>query len=423
MNKKYYFYLFYIINILLTPFFIIILAIRIIKKKEIKSKIIERFGIATTSLKKDKNKPIWLHAASIGESMIALTIIEELRRIKPNISFLITTMSASSANLVNKNLPYNVIHQMIPLDHIFFINNFISYWKPALCILIEAEWWPCLIMRSSQYMPVVLLNARISDKSFAKWRIFAIFLRFLAKNLKEIAAQSSIDQEKFHILGIKANNYGNIKLSLPPLTLNHERLKPLQNILFDKIVILLSNSHKEDMLILFELVKKLKKIYGDKIYFINILRHPEKRNIAISLCQNLALKYSLSSLKLANKLDDIYIVDEFGINAVFYHLAEIVFIGGSFEQGGHSPIEPAHFNNAIITGPNMSNYKIIVNEMIKEKAIKQTKNSNELLEVLSDLISNQKERNVMQKNSFNFLNNSKHIMQNYLNLILNNLNN
>ena len=157
-------YLYHLITIILLPFYLLVLLWRIIRKKENAYRICERFGIATRS--RPEGTLIWLHAASVGESAIAITLIENITAISPNLNFLVTTGTIASSKVIASKLPINAIHQFLPIDNIFFIGKFLKYWQPKLGIFIEAEIWPGLLTEASKKFKLLLLNQGVEDNSW-----------------------------------------------------------------------------------------------------------------------------------------------------------------------------------------------------------------------------------------------------------------
>ena len=162
--------LYNLVNIILFPFYIILLLARLLKGKENFVSFKSRFGIYKTKPK--SSQLIWIHAASVGESMIAINLVNELKKIYQEVEFLVTTGTLSSANIVNKWLPAGVYHEFTPIDNFFIVRRFYKYWQPKLGIFIESDIWPTLVSSSAKKCKLLLLNARLSDKSFNKWQKF-----------------------------------------------------------------------------------------------------------------------------------------------------------------------------------------------------------------------------------------------------------
>ncbi len=423
-------YLYHILSFLLLPFYVLLLIFRIISGKEDIKRIGERFAIGHSSNKQNEVL-IWIHVASVGESFIAITLIENINESwqktiisEAPLKFLVTSGTISSAKILQQKLPKNSIHQFIPIDNIIFVRKFFKNWQPNLGIFIESELWPCLVNEGKKHCKLLLLNARISDKSFALWKKINYFFKLITDNFSQIIVQSETDFQKFAELKVtNIVNLGNIKFANKKLLVNENELSILSHHMTGKKIIVLASTHLEDELVLFDIIKPLKQQYPN-CYFILIPRHPERKNDIIKVCSQLDLSYSIKSeQKLPILDDDLYIIDKFGELGLFFSLAYISFIGGSFKNGGHNILEPAHFSNYIIFGPDISNYANIASELLENKAAIQIHNKNDLLDKMSYLLSESgiKEAKIYQYNALVFINKNQQILNDYLAVIENNL--
>ena len=409
-------YIYHILTFLLLPIYLVLLIIRVLKGKEEIKSISQRFG--STNKNRPQGTLIWIHAASVGESMVALTLIEGINSILPTVNILVTSGTISSASILKKKLPTNAIHQFLPLDNIIFVRKFLKSWQPILGIFIESELWPCLVIESSKVCKLLLFNARISDRSFKSWGKFKSFFQLIMSHFSEIIVQSSVDLEKFRQLGIsKAINLGNIKFSNKKLEVDQSKFSELLNHLIDKTIIVIASTHVEDEQVFFKIIKPIKALYP-ACYFILIPRHPERRNEINKMSQQLNLTVNFrSELDLPVLSDDLYIVDKLGEVGLFYNLAYISFVGGSFKRGGHNVLEPAHFGNLIVFGPDMSNFRTIASEMIESNAAIQIRNEDHLLETLKHLLTGNENVKVYQTNALEFIKKNQQILPNYLAII------
>ncbi|RTK92417.1 MAG: 3-deoxy-D-manno-octulosonic acid transferase [Rickettsiales bacterium] len=410
-------YLYNIINIIISPLYLLLLIIRIIKKKDNITSALQRIGFITRT-KPDGNL-IWLHAASIGESIAAMTLINALTEKYPNHHFLITTGTLSSAHILKKTLPSNAFHQFLPLDNIISVNIFLNHWKPEIAIFVESELWPCLINAAERKMNLLLVNARLSDATFMRWKNFPYLFKNIINKFDIVITQSKTDFEKYQQLGChKLINLGSLKFANERLPVNQSDLMSLQNLFKDKKIFVAASTHKEDEKIILMMIDNLKKQNID--YFpIIILRHPERRDEIVEICRKYSLKYSLrSESEIVNLENDLYIVDSFGELGLFFSLAHIVFIGGSFtfRHGGHNLLEPAHFNNIILLGPDMSNWQNITDAMLEYKAAVQVSNVDELTEKMKFFLKteNLKQGELYKQNALNYVNKHQQILDHYL---------
>ncbi len=399
------------------PIYFILLFIRLIRKKELISRVNERFGI--THYRRPEGALIWLHAASVGESMMALTLIEGLSKIDPSLNFLITSGTVSSSRIIRNKLPDSTIHQFLPIDNIIFVNKFLRHWQPTLGIFIESELWPCVIVQAAKICPLLLLNACLSDRSFKLWLKLHVFFQQLMKNFLAIAAQSDSNWQKFKQLGIStALHLGNIKFANKKLVVDNKEYSSLAKLLSNKKIIVLASTHLADEQVILKVIKPIKEQFPD-CYFILAPRHPERKSEISILCEELGLSFSFktkTSLPLLE--DDLYIVDKLGELGVLYDLAYASFIGGSFKQGGHNVLEPAHFGNLIIFGPNMSKTRDIAAAILTNKAAIQIKDEQQLLSALQYFLSHPEQAAIYGANALKFIADNQKILSAYLDLII-----
>jgi 3-deoxy-D-manno-octulosonic-acid transferase len=381
-------------------------------------RLFERFGITFEA--KPSQPLIWLHAASVGESSIALNLVENLSQLNLNLSFLITSGTLSSSEIIKSKLPPKTVHQFLPVDNIIFVKKFLKNWQPKLGIFIEAEIWPCLITEASKVCKLLLLNAHISDRSFRRWNFMKPFFQKIMLSFSEVMTQSNQDYNKYNILGVNnLNNIGNIKFANKKLPVCKEKLAILPVFLRNQKVIVFASTHESDEQVILNIIKPIKKLYKD-CYFILVLRHPNRCNEVAKRCANLNLTYSARSHNVEpNIKDDIYIVDTLGELGLFYSIAYISFVGGSFTRGGHNPIEPAHFGNLICFGPNMKNCYEIAKEMVDIKAAIQINDGCELQNLLQHFLSDIGilEAKAYSENAQIFVTQHQQIFKNYLTIV------
>ncbi len=373
--------------ILLLPFVILLMIFRIVTGKEDILRIRERVGLprVVRSLKHDI---IWIHAASVGESKIALTLAKYLPKSSPNYKILITTGTVTSAQIVRKSINSNIIHQYIPLDNYLSMWLFFKYWKPKIGILVECELWPNLLHIGSKTCNLILANARMSDKSFATWSKYKFAISPLLNKLKVILCQSNADHKKYIALGaensIVANN---LKYSGSKLEVDSHNLKALAKQIDGREVFLAASTHPGDEEIAIEAHINLRKKYNNLLTII-APRHTNRMGEIKKLAQDNNLSVSVrSSNDKITKQTDIYIADTMGELGVLFSVAKVTFMGGSFKQGGHNLIEPAYFGTIIIFGPNMSNCQEVADEFLENQAAFQINDTKELIEITNKIYS------------------------------------
>ncbi|MBN8512178.1 MAG: 3-deoxy-D-manno-octulosonic acid transferase [Rickettsiales bacterium] len=408
-------YIYNLLNIVFFPLYILLFFIRIFKKKDNWKSLKERLGFFTK--KRPQCPLIWLHAASVGESMIAITLVNAISNKHPGYQFLVTTATLSSANILDKSLPNNAIHHFVPLDNIFIVKKFLEYWQPSLGIFVESELWPCLVTSSAARFNILLVNARLSDNSYKNWQKMAWFFAFITDRFNKVLVQSDTDLEKYKHLGSKkAVKIGNLKFANKELKVDQEQLVVLKNKFNNKKLFVAASTHKEDEDVILKVIYKLKLENID--YFpIVILRHPERVEDVIAECNKMGMSVTSRKNDIFPDLNkDIFIVDTFGELGLFYSLAQIVFVGGSFKRGGHNLLEPAYFGKVILLGPDMSNFQNIADEMIKKEAAIQVKDINELEEKMKYFLSDQSTNiaTKLSQNALGYVENKEKVIENYL---------
>lgn len=336
----------------------IIIIYRIAKGKEDVKRVGEKFCIYS---KKKSNKKVWIHAASVGELMSIVPVIRKLEKNKKIKNILLSTSTTSSAKIFNKLKLKKTSHIYFPLDNNFIVKRFINYWQPGLAIFIDSEIWPNMF-RNLQIkdIPIIIMNARITKRSFNKWQIFPNFAKQVFGKIT-LALPQNLETLKYLKL-LKVRNIktaGNLKYY--DQKDNHDYSKKLlKNKFKDFKVWCAASTHFNEEILIGNLHKKLKK-KERKLITIIIPRHVSRTNEIKETLNKIELNCILhSSNEKIKKNTDIYLVDSYGETSKFYNLTNISFVGGSIiKHGGQNPLEPARLGNYIISGPNVKNFKEI----------------------------------------------------------------
>ncbi len=374
----------------LYPLLIIFLFYRKIIKKEHPSRFKEKiFKSYFNVVKKNDSKLIWFHAASIGEFKSILPIIKELNSCKRNLKFLITSTTLSSGNLAENELKKfsNVEHRYFPLDIPFLLDQFLSLWKPDNIFLVDSEIWPNLILNAKKFnIPIALINARLTSKSFKRWKafpstakkIFSVFDLFICSNL-----QTKKNLENLNLKNVFFK--GNIKLIGK---IENNKIKNInENILLKKRFWIAASIHADEFDFCLKTHMKLKERYKDIITVIAPRHIGKLKNI-----YKLTKKYNLNvqvleSDETITKDKEIIIINYFGFLQNYFKYAKSVFIGKSTvkrikDDSGQNPIEAAKLNCKIYHGPYVSNFKDIYNILENNNIAKKIKSFEELSESL-----------------------------------------
>ena len=337
-----------------SPFIIIF---RILRNKEDKHRFKEKFCF--TSKKRGTGKLIWFHGSSVGEILSAIPIIKRYDNDKSINKILITSSTLSSSKILEKIKFKKTIHQFYPIDHVFFSKKFLSYWKPDVAIFLESEIWPSMFkFIKNRNIPLILLNARITKKSFDRWNkirkfsysIFSLVDKAYSQNL-----ETNYYLKKLKVKNIKST--GNLKfIEHDSFETNQADKKLFSQFRKYKTFVAASTHNTEELFAAKTHILLKKKVKN--IITIIIPRHINRVNQIISQINELGLNAISRGSK--KKLDniDIYIVDTFGESKKFYKFATTVFLGGSIiKRGGQNPLEPARFGAKILHGPNIDNFK------------------------------------------------------------------
>ena len=375
---KFFTYLFY-------PFAPIYLYFRKLRKKEDPIRFKEK--LSKTNISRENGFLIWFHMASVGEAMSVLPIIEECIEEKKIDKILLTSITLSSGKILEKRFKLNkkVVHQFLPLDIPSLTKKFLEHWKPNLSIFIDSEIWPNLISQiSERKIPLLLINARITEKSFKRWKLVINFSKKIFEKF-DLCIASNKESEKFlKVLGAKnIKNYGNLKFSKTKKNsdnkLDNYFLKKIEN----RKVWCAASTHPTEEILCAESHLKIKKNYNNVLTII-IPRHIERaKKISLEL-SNLNLKVVFfSELDQMDEKTDILIIDSYGESLKFYDISKYVFVGKSLSKtliknSGQNPIEPARLGCKIFHGPNVSNFTEIYEYLETLGITKKINNSDEL---------------------------------------------
>ena len=387
--------MYFIYQLLLTLIILfspIIILFRIFKSKEDILRFKEKFCLF--SKKRNTGKLIWFHGSSVGELMSVLPILVKYDRDKSFDQILVTSSTLSSSKILQKYNFRKVVHQFFPIDHIFFSNIFLNYWKPSSAIFLESEIWPS-IYRSlkKRNIPLILLNARISKKTFKKWMKLKTFSRRIFKLISFAYPQNKETKRYLKKLGVKAINYiGNLKFYEDRRIVNKESDNKIKNQFKKHKICIAASTHANEEVFAAQTHILLKKKNKNLITII-IPRHVHRVDEINNELKKLNLKTTYHSEKAKNlKNIDIYIVDTFGESRRFYKIANTVFLGGSIiNKGGQNPIEPARYGAKILHGPNIDNFKEVYAFL---KVLKVSKEINSPIQFANEVIFKKKMQNV-----------------------------
>ncbi|MEW6642584.1 MAG: 3-deoxy-D-manno-octulosonic acid transferase [Pseudomonadota bacterium] len=323
--------------------------------KEEAARVGERRGFA--SVARPDGPLIWIHGASVGEVLAAAGLIERLRAL--NVRILLTSGTVTSASIVAKRFPADVIHQYVPLDAPRYVARFIEHWQPSLALFIESDLWPNLILaNAARRVPMVLINGRMSHRSFPRWQRAYATISALLGRFDLCLAQSQTDAERFAALGARdVVATGNLKLDVQAPPADQGKLDRLIAVTRGRPVIVAASTHAGEEEMIAEVHKRLARTFPSLLTVI-VPRHPARGEAIAHMAYSVGLhvaRRSQEELPLAQT--DIYVADTLGELGLFYRLSPIVFMGGSLiEHGGQNPIEAIKLGAAVLHGPHVFNF-------------------------------------------------------------------
>ncbi|MFM1816004.1 MAG: hypothetical protein RLZ98_2699 [Pseudomonadota bacterium] len=347
----------------------------------------ERLGVA------DRARPdgtlVWVHAASVGETNAVLPLIERLRERRPELRFLLTTGTVTSAALAEKRLHPDDTHQYVPLDAPRFVRRFVDHWRPDVAIFTESEIWPNLVFAcSARSVPLVLVNARMSSRSFDRWRRLKSQVRPLFACFDLILAQNEVLSRRFAELGApNVRAVGNLKLDAPPPPVSPAALAQLCQAVGGRPLFLAASTHADEEIVVGHAHRQIVQTVPHLLTII-APRHPERGTAIAEELKGLGLKVALRSAgDLPGEATDVYIADTIGELGTLYSMAPVAFIGGSMvRRGGQNPIEAVRHGTAVIMGPHWYNFSDACRTLLRHEGMIEVADAAALAEAASMLL-------------------------------------
>ncbi|MGB4864508.1 MAG: glycosyltransferase N-terminal domain-containing protein [Hyphomicrobium sp.] len=352
----------------------------------------ERLGFA--GRRRPVGKLIWVHAASVGETIAVLPLIDELLQADPSAHVLLTTGTTTSATLAARRLPERAFHQFVPLDVPQYCARFLDHWRPDLSIFTESDIWPNLVLAiAERAIPLALINARMSPRSMRRWRKNARIGRPLFSRFNVVLAQNSGVARTIKQLG--APNViiaGNLKIDAPPPPVDPAALTALEAATEGRPILLAASTHPgEESLVATAHAEIAKSIPA--LLTIIVPRHPDRgQALAAEMAGRGLATERRSQTPLPSRNAQVYIADTIGELGTFYALSSVALIGGSLvEHGGQNPIEAIRHGAVVLTGPHKHNFHEIYDELLAAKGATEVKSADELAAVVKRLLSDPSE--------------------------------
>ncbi|KAB2955777.1 MAG: 3-deoxy-D-manno-octulosonic acid transferase [Rhizobiaceae bacterium] len=357
------------------------------KGKEDRARRRERYGIA------DRERPagplVWIHAASVGETNAVSPLIN--RVLGFGINVVVTTGTVTSAEVCEKRFGERVIHQYVPLDLKPAVSNFLEHWQPDLAIIAESELWPMTILElGARRVPQVLVNGRLSDRSFRAWKRRAYLAEALFENLAHVIAQSDVDGERFSALGARPVTVsGNLKVDTDPPPVDERTFSRIRAEIGRRPTWAAVSTHDGEEQVAADIHRRLKSRHPDLLTII-VPRHPER-------CDVLAAQFAEAGFDVVRRSTgerirpgtDIFLGDTIGEMGLYLRLTEIAFVGRSLTaEGGQNPLEPAMLRTAVLAGVNVQNFRESYQRLIDAGGAKLVKDADMLAGAVNYLLNN-----------------------------------
>ena len=382
----------FLILIIISP---IIFLIRLVSGKEDPKRFLEKFCLYSKG--QNKNKTIWFHGASLGEISSIIPIIEVLEKNKKIKKILLTSSTTSSASIIKKYKFKKTTHVFFPIDTNYLTNRFIRYWKPQIALFVDSEIWPNMYKNLyKNKIPIILLNGRITKKSFLRWRRFPSFSKKIFSKISMAMPQNTETLKYLKTLGVKKIKIcGNLKYFGKSKKILDKNTKKLFR---NRLIFCAASTHYNEELFIGKMHKELRLKYNNLLTIL-IPRHINRSEAITNELENIDLKIiTRSSKKKISKNTDIYMIDTYGETSRFYGLSNITFLGGSLvPHGGQNPLEPARMGSYILHGPYTQNFKEIYILLSKLNVSSKINNIANMKMIAIKKIKYKQPRNVSQK--------------------------
>ena len=358
------------VTVLAWPLIRLIMWRRVKQGKEDGQRIGERFGRISTP--RPIGPIIWLHAASVGETVSILSLVERLLADFQLANVLITTVTRSSAEILEKNLSGKLFHQFMPIDRPGEINAFLDHWNPDVAIWVESELWPNLLTAvQGRGIPTFLVQGRISERSFRHWRFLRRLVRPLLEGFSRVLVQTPGDADRYRALGaVEPIVTGSLKYSSPPLKIDQIELAQINLRLRGRPCWVAASVHPGEFSLLCDAHVIIRRRFPNLLTIV-VPRHP----VAGASMERFSLNADIS-VAVRSRADEItdeteiYIGDSFGELGIFYEICPIAFVGGSLvPHGGQNPLEAIQLGCVVLLGPHMFNFSQIVSDLASEDAL------------------------------------------------------
>ena len=375
-----------------------------------------------------RDKPVWVHALSVGEVLSSVPLVTKLKERFKDKRIVFSASTKTGFEIANKLFKKNVdLIFFFPFDLLFSVKYIAGKIDPAIVIIVESDIWPNFLFEmKKRNVPVILINARLSNRSFKGYKRFSFISNKLFLSFAKICTQSIEDAKRFMLLGIPSNmisTTGNIKFDQPYDPVSEEEieiLKQSMNIQPFKKILIAGSTHEGEESILIDAFSRIRKDFADTVLIV-VPRNPERAKSVLKLCKSAG--FSSILMKDFENIDkdekfDVIIVDVIGILKRLYAIADVAFVGGSLVNlSGHNPLEPAAFSKPVIFGQYMSDFAYISQMLLDSGGAAQVKNTNSLYETIAGILSDSGKARNMGEKAFKVFNANKGAVEKTLKVI------
>ncbi len=404
-----------IYNTLIRVLYPVVIRSYIQKRIEIGKEDVKRFNerIGRPLKERPDGKLIWFHGASVGESVSMLPLINYLLETNPQAHIMVTTGTTTSADIMKKRLPERAFHQYLPIDNPSFAKRFLKHWQPDLVLWFESDFWPAMLSSiKKKNIPLILVNGRISNKSFKRWQQFDYISKELLSCFTFCLGQSEEDAYRLRVLGARDSTcLGNLKFAGLPIPVDEEKKEAISKQINGRPVWCISSTHSNEEA---QLAKHLSKLLESTPNLLTIIapRHPQRGTEIKTELEAMGYKTSLRSANESiTDETQIYIADTIGEVGIWYNLCPIVFIGGSLiPHGGQNFMEPSRIRDAVIVGPHMHNFTDAMQRAQKADAIIQVNSAEDVIDNVKLMLDNPELLEAKRSLAYNWANGEAKIL-------------
>lgn len=369
-------------------------ALRTSQGKEDRARSRERYGMAGRP--RPEGPLIWMHAASVGETIAVVPVIESI--LDYGVNIVLTTGTVTSAQVAEERLGSRIIHQYVPLDLKPAVSRFLDHWRPDLAIIAESEIWPMTILElGARHVPQVLINGRLSDRSFKSWKKRSHIAEALFENMAHVVAQSDVDGERFRSLGARPVTVsGNLKGDTAPPPVDEKALHALRRQIGGRPTWAAISTHEGEEVVAAEVHAALQSRHRGLLTII-VPRHPDRAEALTEQISSMGLKVARRSKDERLTPDtDILLGDTIGEMGLYLRLTEIAFVGRSLtSEGGQNPLEPAMLETAVLAGRNVQNFREAYQRLLDRGGAKLVRDRDMLAGAVNFLLTNEAARHEM----------------------------